>query len=584
MEPNRPDSTDVPFAASTNPNPSGQPVVQPTIITPTSVDPEPATTVPGSSPEGPAAPAATPDQSGTVTPAAEAPLLAPTQFSTGFVGDPMASATSAPSAQPETPFGEPGPQPTSSSKFRGGRKRWLLLGGGVAAAGIVAGVVFGWYLPNTPDNVWDTGLNRSGSALDSFVQSAASAKQLEKYKTSTASGTATAHLDGAVYNGSFNGTFDASTMNGGASFDMRSKTGVKKTITAKLMSQVPSGKLYPDVYVQVNGLKSLGLDLFAPGVSAYDGQWLLIGSDYLQSLGGDTLAGAAGGSSQVSANDVAALIKTATSVTKDYLFTTRSDKAVFVKKAFVGKEQVDGLSTYHYTVGVNVTHVKAYCVALSNALLSTPAYQHLSGKSSSQLADAKKTASDDCASGLTDSTTASDTLDMWVDGHYKLIYKIRSYDESDRNTYTDIGQIYKGGNQVSLFVDSHDSVSPSDAKFTLNANLDTSATKVTYALKNSSSSPYDVSVTLALAASDKPVTITKPASATPIQTLLGGLGMAPGVAGSGASAAVSAVPSGSSASAADTPLPSTYTVTSSTDGVDDVDEAGIGQTVPPADS
>jgi hypothetical protein len=223
-------------------------------------------------------------------------------------------------------------------------------------------------------------------------------------------------------------------------------------------------------------------------------------------------------------------------------------------------------------------------LSLSNAVLSTPAYQHLTGKTDAQLSDAKKSANDECTSQLIDSTTSTAVLDMWIDGHYKLVYKIRSYDESDRNTYTEVGQIYKGGNQVSLFMNTHDSVSPSDAKFTLNANLDTSATKLNYTLTNRGASPYDVAVTLSLAAADQPVTITKPATATPIQTLLGNMGMTvPGATSSSAAAAAGA-PAGGAASADDTPLPSNFSVTGSDDGTDNADEADIGQTVPPADS
>jgi hypothetical protein len=555
MEPNQPQPTDVPSAAANNPN-----SLQPVIITPTSPAPRPldVTPLPSDSSQPVVSPAAT---------EASAPAAFQPTVSAAGAAQP---AYMSDSTQPAPSLGAPAPRPQKGLKAKITKRR-LRLAGVVVVLGLAAGAVFGWYLPNTPGNVWSTGMNRSGSALDSFAQTALSAKQLAAYKTSTVNGTAQAHFGGATYSGNFNASFDSVAMNGGATFDMQSKLGDKKTITAKLLSQVPTGKLYPDVYLQVSGLKTLGLDALFPSIAAYDGQWMTLSSDYLQSIGGSVLAGSASGSEQVSAADVASLVKTASNVTKDYLFTTNSAKAVLVKKAFVGKETVDGLSTYHYTVGINSAHARDYCVALANALVSTTAYQHVAGKSGSQLDTAKKSATDECASYAADSVTANDTLDVWVDGHYKLIYKIRSYEDKSQNSYTDIGQLYKGGNAVSLFVVSHDGTSGSGGKFTLNANLDTTTTKATYTLKGGGSSPYDMTVALTLAASDKPVTITKPANATPVQTLLGGLGM--GETGATASSAGAAATSTGSTAASSNNSAST----SAQDNVDNTDEADIGQ-------
>jgi hypothetical protein len=468
--------------------------------------------------------------------------------------------------------------PENGSKFEGRKKLWLLAGGTAAVLALAAWMVFGWYMPNTPASVWNTGVNRSGTALDGFVQSAMSTKQLAAYKTSTVTGTADAHFGGVAYSGSINTTFDSAAMNGNLSFGLQAKDGSKQAITAQLMSQVPAGKLYPDVYVQVNGLKATGLEALDPGIAAYDGQWILIGSDYLQSLGGSLTDDVASGSSQATAADVAQLVKTASGVTKDYLFTTNSDKAVFVKKAFIGKETVDGRSTYHYTVGVNAAHAKDYCVALSNALLSTPAYQHISGKTSSELGDAKKSASDQCSTDFEDMTSANDTADMWVDGHYKLIYKIRTYDDNNKNSYTEIGQNYRGGNTVSLFMNSHDAQAPSDTKLTLDANLKSNDTKLTYAIKDSGASPYDVTTAFTLTASSKAVTVTKPASATPIETLLGAAGVPVPAASSSSSVGGG---SDASASAYDSAVAAAMkggsTSVGPQDQQDNADEADIGQ-------
>ena len=385
--------------------------------------------------------------------------------------------------------------------------------------------MFGLYLPNTPGNVWNTGINRSGKALDGLVQDATTATRLKEYKTSNIEGTLAVHADGSKYSGNFTTSFNKTSLNGGLSINLQDKDGSKQALTAKVMSQLPKDSLYPDLYFQVSGLKSLGLDDIMPGISAYDGQWISVSSDYLKSLGDDYLASGNNDTSQITSGDIAELARATSGVTKEYLFSTDKDKGVFVKKSFVGKEKQDGMSTYHYKVGINLSHAKAYCTALTQAVLSTGAYSKLSGETKQQMHDKKKTAAKDCATSTTNALKGNDTFDLWIDGHYKLIYKIRAYATDDKESYTDIGQVYKGGDKLSLFVTYHDAPSQSNTKLTLDTDLKTNATnlKLTSASIDSSF-PYDLTLTLTANISSKPVTITKPASSVPIQTVLGKLG------------------------------------------------------------
>jgi hypothetical protein len=292
------------------------------------------------------------------------------------------------------------------------------------------------------------------------------------------------------------------------------------------MSKVPEGSIYPDIYFQLSGIKSLGLGDLAPGIGDYDGTWISVSSSYLQSLGSDY--GVKGGDNtkqQLTAVDIAELAKAGSSVTQQYRFSTDPDKAVFIKKSFVGKEAMDGLKTYHYKVGVNTEHATAYCVALENAILSTNAAQKLAG-GDTQIANAKKTVSQDCANNVKDSFKSGDTYDMWIDGKYKLIHKFRIYDKSDTKSYTDIGQTYVGGDKLSFFANYHGDTDKLDGSFKLDTDVKASKTTATFTVKSTDTDmPYDVTIKLNAEASTKAVPFTKPATSVPIEDILKKLGV-----------------------------------------------------------
>jgi len=411
-----------------------------------------------------------------------------------------------------------------------GKRKVLMLGGGVALVLLLtSGFVFGYYLPNTPTNVYSTGLNRSGKALNSLVESATTEKQLEAYNTSTIKGSVIANMDGSTYSGDFSTTFDKTTMDGGLNIKLAAKGESAKTLNIKAVSQIPTGSVYPDVYFQLTGIKSLGLDDFVPGISDYDGKWISVSSDYLKSLG-SSYGGLTGDNTkdQITATDIAELAQAATNVTQQYLFTTATDKAVFVKQSFVGKEKMDGLNTYHYKVGVNIDHATKFCEAFDNALYSTQAYKKLSGETAKQISDDKQTATKDCSNNVKDEIKSTDTFDLWVDGKYKLIHKFRIYDREDKKSYTDIGQTYLGGNKLSLFTNFHDEKGKTDGSFTLNTDVKAAKTSGQLSMKSTDKTyPYEVLVKMSAEASTQKVAFNKPASSTPIQDILKKFGIDP---------------------------------------------------------
>ncbi|TAH33451.1 hypothetical protein EYC59_04955 [Candidatus Saccharibacteria bacterium] len=383
---------------------------------------------------------------------------------------------------------------------------------------LATGAVFGLYLPNTPDNVWKSGINQTGDALEKVVTTATEPSKLDSYKSSEISGTADVTYDSQNFTGEFTSKFDQSTSDSGLEVNFKDGSGKAAKVTAKLLTTLAKDSNYPDIYLQVTGMKALGLDSFIPSLTTYDGKWILIDSKYLESVGATYLSGSDNNQKQVTSTDIAAAAQAAAKVTNEYLLTTDSEKAVLTQESFVGKETIGEVKTYHYKVSLNQDHATDYCVALGNAMLSTEAYKKISGATDKEIANTKKELGSSCKDSIKDELKSSDTFDLWIDKSYKLVYKVRVTDS--KGSYGEVGQRYMGGNNLTLFSNIHDTERKADSKITVGTNLKTNETSGEYIEKSTGSNPYDIKVTLKAKPSTESVTITKPSPVTPIQEVL----------------------------------------------------------------
>ena len=465
----------------------------------------------------------------TPSPAAETTTSSATSSAVPSIPGPVYSPLSAPSDLPPAPLpGQviiAGGTPTAYPTKKWGKKKLLIIGGGtVAGLLLISGAIFGLYLPNTPNGVWKTGVNRTGSALYSVVTAATEPKKLAEYKTTTVSGDFEANFQDTKYTGNITTKFDKKNVDGGLKFTVKDPEG-DRTLEAKVLSEIVGDSNYPNIYFQLSGLKAMGFDSLFPEYVQYDGKWISVDSSYIESLGESYFAGSDNTKKEVTADDVAEVARATASVTKEYLLTTDSDKGVLVKQSFVGKEKIEGLNTYHYKVGINTEHAKAYCVAFTKAMLSTKAYEKLSGATTEETNKYKAEATKDCATSVDDTIKSSDSFDVWIDSKYKIIYKFRVYDKAEKSSYTDVGQVYKGDDKLSLFVAWHEASAKSDGKFTLDTDLKTNATTGLFTFKSTNTDdPYDARLTLKATSSSTPVKITKPTDAIPLQTVLKSLG------------------------------------------------------------
>lgn len=440
--------------------------------------------------------------------------------------------------QSQQPFAQNNATFGTMKPHRPRRKKLLVLGGVVVLLLLLGGgYIFAFYLPNQPDNVYKTAASRSGKALNQVVNKVTDKSKLDALKKSDITLSLNAKYGKDSFSGTFDAKFDASHTDTGLNFVAKSTGVPDKALTAKVLGEVPAGTQYPNIYFQLTGLKSFGLDTFLPGISDYDGKWIAITSGYLKSLG--TVPTAAQlNKKTLTTDDFAELAHVATTTTVDYVFTTDSSKAVFTKKSFVGKEKVDGLSTYHYQVTLNTDHLKTYCKALVDSVYSTNAYKKLPYVDENNVDKEKDSAKKDCDSSSPDSTVSKTdqevspdslkTYDLWIDAKYKLVYKVRIPDSSNKEAYTDVGQVYKGGDDVSLFVAFHDGKNKTDGKFTLDTNLNNSTSKGTLVITGGTGdNTYDFKMTLDAKPYTGEIKIEEPAGAIPFQDVLKRFGIDP---------------------------------------------------------
>lgn len=391
---------------------------------------------------------------------------------------------------------------------------------------LVVGGVFGYYLPNRPGAVWNTGLDRSGQALDKLLAQATGKQQLESFKKSQIDASLSVNAEGGSFKGDFTGRFDQSKADGNLNVSVDTG-GNSEKLAMKYISILASGATYPDFYIQLNGIKALGADSFVPGVSDYDGKWISVDSNYFKSLGLPVpTPGQNSDSNKINAGNVSELIRAVSSVSKDYILTSNKDRAVIKQVKFVGKEKTDGISTYHYIAAIDRDHAKDYCKALYEKVSTTAIYKNFNSNNQDKINKSKESDIKACQDYDTNIKT---NFDLWVDAKYKLIHKIRIPDDTNKQAYTEVGQNYKGGDDISFFVNYHDGKSPVDINLTFSTNTKSIDSKGELTVKGGKgSSVYDGKVTFDIKPLSGDLNIEKPANSIPIQEIFNKYGIDPG--------------------------------------------------------
>lgn len=379
------------------------------------------------------------------------------------------------------------------------------------------GAVFGLYLPNKPEGVFKTGMSRTGMALDKIVDDAAGGKAYDQFKKSEISGTYELKIQDARYGGKFSSKFDDKQSNSSVDYKHESQD-----VSAQVRTDMKDGKLYPDIYVKLSGLSTLGMDEYVPALKDYDGKWISASSDYLASL---TAGSEEPKDQSLTQEEIKEMAEAVSSVTREYIFTSNTDKAVIEYKEYVKSEKLDGINTNQYKVSVNKQHAKDYCSALINRIADTKGYTKIAPDKKSD--EAVKSATEDCQRSIDTDFKDNETFDLWVDKERKLIHKVRFADPESAGSYVEVGQKYTGGDTIPFFVNYQGGKDSYNGSVAIELNQKTGTTKGNVAFTGSK----DDNINLTLSFEQKPhngdVTIDPPKDAVPLETLLYKLGFTP---------------------------------------------------------
>ncbi len=390
-----------------------------------------------------------------------------------------------------------------------------------------AGYVFGFYLPNKPENAYNTAFKRTNKAFNTIISNLTDKNQVSKLEKSEINGKAEGEAGGTKYSGELTSKNDKSRLDLQASVSVDSGESGKADVKLNVLSEQKEGSEFPDIYFKVAGLSEIGA--FLPeSLLSYDDAWVLIDSNYLKKTIDeykDVLQGAAEDESATKAdlhitaedvNEVGAVLNAKIS---EYILTADQNKAVLKQKRFVGKEKTDDINTFHYEMYISKANFANFCKALGNDFYNTKAYKRISGDSENTINDNKQSAVEGCDDAAND-INEDDTFDMWVDAKYKLIHKIQVATSDDKKSYVEFGQTYKGGDSVRLFMNGYEDEGKTKITGYTDINFKAMSSNSEYTV---SADDGNFKLNLVTSTTDKDIVIDKPKEAKSFEEFMNSL-------------------------------------------------------------
>lgn len=501
-----PEDSQSPSTEPMTPTPSASPASETPITNPVPEVPNiPAYNPASAAPEAPAVPASPAPQ-----PAEAMPTYQPPMFSQPIVSQPMTST-----------------HPTVAGPHPRKLKKPLLVSGiaVIAAVLIGGGLVFGLYLPNTPDNVYGSGLDNTGKALDTLVAYTKSQENVD-YKSFDFDGTLKVASPGASFDFDSNGSIDdGGNATATMALDLMGNKG-----SADIRSVVAKGNTSPDVYFKVDGVKSY-LDSNGLGsLDSLDGQWISIDHTLLDTYASQLKGMTPGGVSPETTPSYAQVLDAETkvqAVNRQYIFTTNASTAVLANEKYVGQTKANGRTSNHYQVGYNRDHLEAYAKALAAALdaskLNDWSKQANKGRNLSDVTDLSTMESD------TKTARADYTFDLWVDTGTKLVSKVSFTDPESASETFAVALNYTGGDDYPLvitFNGKDDNGNPQ--QFTFGASVNMKTNKANLNMNGStkdSSGTTTIALNMNATPSKQDITVSAPTGAKSVNEILNELGL-----------------------------------------------------------
>jgi hypothetical protein len=395
----------------------------------------------------------------------------------------------------------------------------IIIGMAVVGVGIAA-YVFGVYLPNTPENVWSRSLDNTGDGFKKVLDEFAKEDKIKNIEKSQVSIDATAKSANYDFNGSANSKFNSQESNSNLKFDAQAN-GESIKFNLDVITKLPEKSYFPNIYFKFSGLDDIANSTgYATYASLLDDKWIRISSEYLKQFSSVTSTNPEENNEPITSADVAQYINTFADQTNEYIFTNNPEKAVLVNKGYQGEEETEGVKTFKYTVGVNKDNAKKYCVSLTNAILDLPATKKFTSMSDEDIAREKGKTEEDCNQQIKD-IEDDYTFDVWINKSQKLLHKARFYEsKQDKTTYTDVGQIYKGGDEIELFINYYDESESSEAKLNTKLNTKTFTSTGVFTAEKKGDNGYEVNAKLEIKPYDGEIEAVEPKDFTDFEKLI----------------------------------------------------------------
>lgn len=411
-----------------------------------------------------------------------------------------------PPAQPSTPAGK-----TSHKKLLSIGLALLLIIG-------IVGFVFGYYLPNQPENVYSAGLDRTGDTMYELVLQSTEQEQLEELSRMQLTGSLSLASEDFDFEGDLTVQLDETKSNSNLVINAEDATKDEAyELGASVLTEAADGERFPDMFVQLRGIEQLGL----AGMSRYDGQWIEISANYLESNFGEYIdEDELDTDMSFGLEDYGELSRVVSKNVRDYVLTSDADTAILEMNEIIGEEEFDDVRTYHYDVSLNTENAYKFCDALIDDIWATEYVNNYVDNMDEADHEEKITkVKDDCREGFDELAEKSD-VEMWMDRSTRLIHKIRFTEAEETKQYLEIGQRYQGGDELELFFNSVDEAEELEVAVTSQTNIATNTTTTIFTVDQGGTNGYTLDMSLELAPYHEEIDVERPADMMTIEEIL----------------------------------------------------------------
>lgn len=340
------------------------------------------------------------------------------------------------------------PGPNNGSKGSGWKKRAPIIAVALVLAGAVAGV-FGWYIPNRPENVYRTGLDRTGQMMEQLDEQFAAVNQIVASDGFEMDGDMALRAEDMQLAGTM--SLRSSDGSSDTSIDISSEVGddsfgMNLSLGFDAITDIADGNDYPDVFFRLRGGEFLSMTL--PALADLSEQWVHLDADFID----EVVGGFSDATEEEESEDIGGyvdLVKEIGETINEYVFTS-DEKGIIQLDEIVGAEERNGISTYRYDISINQDNVEPMCAELYDTI-SESAYirNQLVGLEGGFTDEDRDDNITECVSSLQDFDDEVG-MTMWVDRRTKMIHQLRF--EDDESFRLEVGQTYDGSDEFDVFV------------------------------------------------------------------------------------------------------------------------------------